>query len=134
MKRPKETDCGRVRAALAEGRRGAPEESHLFGCAPCRTDARLAAAWRILARPEMEAEAAASKIPADERFVRGVLERVREERGRTARRRTRWAAAAALLFFFLAGAGEKLAASVAANAEDSYASMLTPSIDSFLPQ
>ena len=90
MNRQSKTDCTRVRAALSEGRRGASEESHLFGCAPCRTDARLAAAWRSLPRTEqVEAEAAAGATPVNELFVRGVLERVREDRRHTARRRAR---------------------------------------------
>jgi hypothetical protein len=132
MSRRFPTECTRVRAALEQGKRDPIEEAHLFACASCRTEARLAAAWRSFPRPEQTEAAEASLV--DERFIRGVIEQVRADARRRARNRARWAAAAALLFFFLAGASQKLASTTTATTEDSYASILTPSFGSLLPQ
>ena len=121
--------CTRARAALSDGSMSPTEESHLFVCGPCRREARLVAAWKALP-PLEEVEAAP---PVDESFVRGVLARVREDRRRRARNRVGLAAAAALLFFFAAGASQQAASTGIAGAEESYAQMLTPSLDSILP-
>ena len=120
--------CNRARAALRDGSMSPTEESHLFVCGPCRKEARLAAAWKALP-PLEEVEAPA----VDESFVRGVLARVREDRRRRARNRIGLAAAAALLFFFAAGASQRAAVTGIVGAEESYAQMLTPSLDSILP-
>ncbi|MDQ2979662.1 MAG: hypothetical protein M3R62_10620 [Acidobacteriota bacterium] len=122
--------CHRARAALRDGAMTPTEESHLFVCGPCRKEARLAAAWKSL--PPLEEVEAAPRV--DESFVRGVLARVREDRQRRARNRIGLAAAAALLFFFAAGASQQAAATGIAGAEESYAQMLTPSLDSILPE
>jgi hypothetical protein len=131
MNRSRDIECARLREALRDGRRDASHEAHLFGCAPCRLEARLAAAWKTIPRPEETESAQAERV--DDQFIRGVLARVRDDRQRRSRNRVRLAAAAALLFFFLAGASEKLAASIAAGADDTYAQLLTPSLDTFLP-
>jgi hypothetical protein len=123
-------DCAGLRAALRAGRLGPREESHLFGCAECRLEARIAAAWKTLPRPETLEEAS----PVEESFVRRVLHRVREDRRRQQRARIGLAAAAAVLFFFAAAASQRVAAERAATAEDTYSQLLTPSLDSFLPE
>ncbi len=128
--KPEPNDCERVSAAAAAGRMSPRDESHLFVCRWCRRQARLSAAWKSFAPPE-ELETA---LPVDESFVRAVLARVREDRRRRARKRVGLAAAAALLFFFAAGAAQRISATVAAGAEESYAQLLTPALDSFLPK
>jgi len=128
---PRDPECARVRAALEQGRRGNPEEAHLFVCSECRDEARLSAAWKAFASAaEVES---ADLSPVDERFVRGVLARVRADRGLRDRVRVRLLAAAALLFFFLAGASQKIASASSAGVEDTYAQMVTPDLDSELP-
>jgi hypothetical protein len=122
--------CARARAALRDGSMSPTEESHLFVCGPCRKEARLAAAWR--AHPRLEEVEAAP--PVDETFVGGVLARVRQDRRRRARNRIGLAAVAALLFFFAAGASQQAAVTVIDGAEESYAQLLTPSLDSILPE
>ena len=123
--------CDRVRAALAQGTRDTFEESHLFSCPSCRTEARIAAAWRAFPRPD-EGETETGRV--DEAFVRGVIGRLRDQERTRFRQRAGWAAAAALLFFFLAGAGQKLASMTSASTDETYASMLTPSLDAYIPQ
>lgn len=127
--------CARTRAALRDGRDGGmspTEESHLFVCGPCRKEARLAAAWKTL--PPLEEVEIEAAPPVDESFVGEVLARVRQDRRRRARNRIGLAAAAALLFFFAAGASQQAAATGIDGAEESYAQMLTPSLDSILPE
>ena len=124
------TECSRIREALRSGapmRRGG---RHLFACPTCRAEVRLNAAWRNFPGPvELEVPE-----PADERFVRRVMDAVREDRRRQLRNRMGLAAAAALLFFFFAGAGQQTATSLATGAEDSYAELLGPSaLEGFLP-
>ena len=131
MSRRISTVCDRVRAAFAQGNRDAFEESHLFSCPSCHTEARIAAAWRAFPRPD-ESETETGRV--DEGFVRGVIGRLREHEQTRFRRRAGWAAAAALLFFFLAGAGQKLSSVTAASTDETYASMLTPSLDAYIPQ
>lgn len=128
--KPETHDCKRVRAAAAAGRMSPRDESHLFVCRSCRRQARLSAAWKTFPPPE----ALEPALPVDEPFVRAVLARVREDRRRRARNRVGLAAAAALLFFFAAGAAQRVSATVAAGAEESYAQLLTPALDSFLPE
>ena len=97
------------------------DESHVFVCPACRTDARIAATWKSLRVEE------APQKPS-ERFIRRVL--VGIEHDRIARRRMRWiaAAAAAALFSFCAGlAHENASAQSSGSAEDEYASLATPS-------
>ena len=125
-----ETDCRRVRSALRSGSPGPAEEIHLFRCESCRLEARILAAWRALPDPRL----LETRVPADDAFVRRVLAEVRRERRLKARARAGLAAAAALLFFFALGASQETAASHAAGAEDSYAQLLTPGLDSLLPE
>lgn len=122
-------DCANVRAALRTARLGRREESHLFGCAECRLEARIGAAFKALPRPESLEDARS----VDEQFVRRVLSEVRKDRRRRLRGRVGLAAAAALLFFFAAAASQRVAAERAASAEDAYSQLLTPTLDSFLP-
>lgn len=125
-----ETDCRRVRAALRAGRASQSEEVHLFRCDACRLEARIAAAWRALPH----SRSLETNEPVDEAFVRRVLAGIEGERRRRFRTRAGLAAAAALLFFFALGASEETAVSHAAGAEDTYAQLLTPGLDSFLPE
>ena len=125
-----ETDCRRVRAALRFGRAGQTEEVHLFGCEGCRLEARIAAAWRALPH----SRSIETNEPVNEAFVRRVLDGVEAERRRRLRARAGLVAAAALLFFFALGASHETAMSHAAGAEDTYAQLLTPGLDSFLPE
>lgn len=97
------------------------DAGHLFTCAVCRTEARLAAAWKAW-RPEGEE----TPIEPDSRFVQGVVASVRRDRARRARVRLAVAAAAALLFFFFAGTGHEIATRPQAGVEVSYASMVSP--------
>ncbi len=125
-----ETDCRRVRAALRVGRVGQAEESHLFRCEGCRVEARIAAAWRALP----DSRSLETKKPVDEAFVRRVLSEIHRERRHRIRARAGLAAAAALLFFFALGASHEATASRADGVEDSYAQLLTPGLDTFLPE
>ncbi|MDQ6892920.1 MAG: hypothetical protein M3167_09610 [Acidobacteriota bacterium] len=125
-----ENDCRRVRSALRSGQAGQAEEIHLFRCEACRLEARIAAAWRALP----DSRSLETGAPVDEAFVRRVLWEIRRERRHRIRARASVAAAAALLFFFALGASRESAASRAAGAEDSYAQLLTPELDSFLPE
>lgn len=127
----KRADCLRVRATLEQGRGGSAEEAHLFVCSDCRTEARFAAAWKELVSPrDLES---AGTIPVDEHFVRNVIGKVRADRVRRERFRVRLIAAAALVFFFLAGASQRIASTSSAGAEETYAQMVTPDIESDLP-
>jgi hypothetical protein len=130
--RDQSTDaCDRTRAAFAGATPGPQDQGHLFACPDCRTQVRLAQAWKSVPRPE----SVERPLPADEAFVSRVLREVRAERRRSARARTTLAAAAALLFFFLAGAAGQLAATSASGAEDDYAQLVSPTgLDSLLPQ
>ena len=78
------------------------DSSHLLVCPSCRTDARIAAAWRDL-RVDEPVE------PAEERFVDSVRRSVRRDRAATRRRRLIAAAAAAALFSFFAGLAHETA-------------------------
>jgi hypothetical protein len=130
MKLRKTEECRAVRASMAEGGRGSAEEAHLFSCADCRREARFSAAWAAWKSSEdVRASEGSSASPVDERFVRGVLSRVRADRASRSRVRVRLAAAAALLFFFLAGAAQRVFSSTSAGIEDSYAQLETPSPD-----
>jgi hypothetical protein len=137
MKTRKTTECARVRASLAEGRRGTDEaaEAHLFVCSACRTEARLAAGWAALRASEDPRELErAESAPVDSRFVRGVLDRVRADRVNRKKARVRLAAAAALLFFFALGASQRLASSTNSSAEESYAQLVSPDLVPELPE
>jgi hypothetical protein len=123
-------DCAGVRTALRAGRLGRHDESHLFRCAECRLEARIAAAWKTLPRPQSLEDVS----PVEESFVRRVLIGVRADRRRQRRSRIGLAAAAAVLFFFAAAASQRVAAERATSAEETYSQLLTPSLDSFLPE
>jgi hypothetical protein len=106
------------------------EPRHLLTCRACRTDARVAQAWKGLRRPE-ELEA---PIEADSRFTDEVLASVRGDRVRRRRLRLALAAAAALLFFFFAGTGHETAGSGTATQDASYASLVSPNaLDGLIP-
>jgi len=98
-------------------RRGDP--SHLFVCPACRADARLVSAWKALSLNEVP-------VAVDERFVSGVLERLRRGREELRRRRFWAAAAAAAIFFFFAGLAHERARSSTPTAEESYAKLASP--------
>jgi len=136
MKLRKIEECRAVRASLAEGGRGRADEAHLFSCADCRREARFAAAWAAWRSAEdIRASEGATASPVDERFVRGVLSRIRADRASRSRVRVRLAAAAALLFFFLAGAAQRVFSSTSAGVEDSYAQLETPTdLEAELPE
>ena len=111
-------------------RGGCGQRGHLFLCRPCRTEKRIASAWKTLPRPE------ASEVlePVGEEFVRRVSGAVALDRRRSRRRRALLSAAAALLFFFLAGAGRESASQLAPPAEETYSQLLAPSpLESLLP-
>jgi hypothetical protein len=96
------------------------DESHLFVCRDCRTDARIAGAWKGLALRETPAA-------VDDRFVGSVVAGI--ARDRASRQRLRWfaAAAAAALFSFCAGlAHERASGPPAPTPEESYASLAAP--------
>jgi hypothetical protein len=97
------------------------DAGHLFTCPVCRSEARLAAAWKGW-RPEGEE----TPIEPDSRFVQGVVASVRRDRARRARVRLAVAAAAALLFFFFAGTGHETAIRPPAGAETTTASIVSP--------
>jgi hypothetical protein len=59
-------------------------------------------------------------------FIERIVRALRADRRERIVRRIRLAAAAALLFFFFAGAGHRVAASLAAGAEDAYAQLVEP--------
>ena len=124
-------ECDRIRKALSRGVAAVDEERHLFACSDCRAKLRMAQAWKSLPLPEEQERLE----PADETFVRRVLESVRRDRRRRSRVRTSLMAAAALLFFFLAGAAGQLAAAAASGAEEAYAQLEGSSeLESLLPQ
>ena len=97
------------------------DERHLFVCPACRTDARIAGAWKDLPRGE-------TPTPADDRFVGRVVSEI--ARDRAARHRRRWlaAAAAAALFSFCAGLAHERSSGQTAvpTPEESYASLAAP--------
>lgn len=102
------------------------DASHLLVCTACRTDARIAGAWKGL-RLNEPAE------PADERFVGAVLRSVRRDRAATRRRRLVAAVAAAALFSFFAGLAHETARPPAPE-DETYASLSAPSaLAEFLP-
>jgi hypothetical protein len=123
-------DCRKVVAALRSERRGPDEEAHLFVCASCREEARFAAAWKSIAAAPREEEGDAAPVP--ERFVRAVIEGVREDRRRRKRNRL-LAAAAALLFFFAVGASHQIASSGSAAVDDTYTQLESQDLGSLLP-
>lgn len=125
----KKDDCRKVVAALKSERRGPDEEAHLFVCESCRREARLAAAWKSIAPPPEEE---LNPAPVPERFVRAVIEGVREDRRRRTRNRL-LAAAAALLFFFAAGASHQIASSGSGGVDDTYTQLETQDLGSLLP-
>jgi hypothetical protein len=103
------------------------DANHLLVCPSCRTDARVAAAWKAY-RPAEPAE------PADEGFVSAVVRSVRKDRAATRRRRLVAAAAAAALFSFFAGLAHETARSAGPESEESYASLSAPNaLAEFLP-
>lgn len=128
----KKDDCRKVLAALRSEGRGPDVESHLFVCESCRREARLAAAWKSIAPPPAEEAEEPDAAPVPERFVRAVIEGVREDRRRRTRNRL-LAAAAALLFFFAAGASHQIASSPSAAADDTYTQLETQDLGSLLP-
>jgi hypothetical protein len=95
------------------------DSSHLLVCPSCRTDARIAAAWRDL-RVDEPIE------PAEERFVDSALRSVRRDRAARRRRRLIAAAAAAALFSFFAGLAHETARTTTPDSEESYASLSAP--------
>jgi hypothetical protein len=97
------------------------DAGHLFVCPACRAEARLAAAWKGVPRPEL----AEAPVEPEPRFIRGVVASVRRDRARRRRVRLAVAAAAALLFFFFAGTGHETAARPA-GLDASYASIVSP--------
>jgi hypothetical protein len=102
------------------------DSSHLLVCTACRTDARIAGAWKDLALSE-PAE------PAGDRFVGEVLRSLRRDRATTRRRRLIAAAAAAALFSFFAGLAHETALASAPE-DETYASLSAPSaLAEFLP-
>ena len=103
---------------------------HLFTCPACRTDVRLAQAWKGMRHPrELE-----TPIAADAQFADRVLASVRADRVRQRRLRLAVAAAAALLFSFFAGTGHESAGPGTATQDASYASMVSPdALEGFLP-
>jgi hypothetical protein len=102
------------------------DASHLLVCPACRTDARIAGAWKGF-RPAEPAE------PVDGRFVSEVLRSVRRDRAATRRRRLIAAAAAAALFSFFAGLAHE-ATRTSVPEDESYASLSAPSgLTEFLP-
>jgi hypothetical protein len=97
------------------------DAGHLFVCPACRAEARLAAAWKGVPRPEI----AEAPVESEPRFIRGVVASIRRDRSRRRRVRLAVAAAAALLFFFFAGTGQETAAQPA-GLEASYSSIVSP--------
>jgi hypothetical protein len=123
-------ECKAVRKALGAGALTSGQPAHLFTCPECRARVRISHAWRGIPRRET-LEAA---IPVDEVFLERIVRSLRQDRRQRAVRRIQIAAAAALLFFFFAGAGHRVAASLAAGAEDAYAQLVEPAgIDTLLP-
>ncbi len=96
------------------------DESHLFACPACRGDARIAAAWKDL--PLREAP-----VAADERLIAAILENLEHDDAERSRSRLWLAAAAAALFFFFTGLALESSSKPAAAAEESYASLASPS-------
>jgi len=126
----KSKECKAVREALAAGARTSGQPAHLFTCPECRLRVRISLAWRSL--PRREALEAAGAV--DDMFVERVVRSLRVDRRQRVLRRIRLAAAAALIFFFFAGAGHRVAASLAAGAEDAYAQLVEPGgLDTLLP-
>jgi hypothetical protein len=103
---------------------------HLFACAACRADIRVAAAWRALG----SLDSIERPGPADERFIARALDEIRRDRARTFLRRAALVAAAALLFTFFFGTSHERARSTLVVADDSYAALASPSaLDGFVP-
>jgi len=106
-------------------------ERHLFVCAACRGQNRLAPAWDALRGDRRE-----KLEPADDRFVARVVLAVRRDARR--RRLQRWllAAAAVLLFFFAAGANSRGPSAPPPSTEEAAASLATPSsaLEGLLPE
>ena len=102
--------------------------SHILVCPDCRTDARMAGAWRALRLSEAAA-------PVDDAFVERTAERVRRDRAAVRRRRFLTAVAAAALFSFFAGLAHETARRSAPEPDESYASLSAPAgeLSEFLP-
>ena len=132
MKDRENPECARIRESFAAGAAGPSEQSHLFLCADCRVETRLAAAWTAWKTIEPPLEVAPASV--DAKFVRGVMELVSREKARRKTLRWRLAAAAALLFFFAAGASQRLASSTSAGEEDTYAQLTNADLVPELPE
>ena len=106
-------------------------ERHLFVCEGCRSQARLAAAWRSLA-----AESPKEAAPVREEFLARVLISRRQAARRDRRIRYLLAAAALLLFTFFAGSGHRTSSGPGRDrqAEEAFASLASPSeLEGLLP-
>ena len=126
----KSKECKAVREALAAGARTSGQPAHLFTCRDCRWRVRISLAWRGIPRRE----AADATGPVDEMLIERIVRALRADRRERIVRRIRLAAAAVLLFFFFAGAGHRVAASLAAGVEDAYAQLVEPAgLDTLLP-
>ena len=113
------------------GLTGEALERHLFLCADCRAEVRLAAVWDFLRKEPVDAAAP----PATPRFVASVRDAVRRDAARMRRRRLLLAAAAVLLFFFAAGANSR-PSPAPSNGEEAYAGLAVPStvLEDLLPE
>jgi hypothetical protein len=110
--------------------RGALAE-HLLTCPDCRSHARLATAWKDLARFEN----AEPPVEPTDVFVIRTVRAVRDDRSRRTRIRLALAAAAALLFFFCVGTGHETDSQLhQPNPADAYSSLMSPpELNSLIP-
>ena len=107
-------------AVACRGGRG--QRGHLFLCRSCRTERRIAAAWKAFPHP---ADAEVPENPPEE-FIWRVTAAASRDRRQRLRHRAMLTAAAALLFFFLAGAGNQTETDHL-HPEDIYSQLFTPS-------
>jgi hypothetical protein len=98
------------------------DPSHRLVCERCRMAGRIDSAWRRIEPP-----AVVETAPSDE-FVARVVNAVRRDRVAVRRQRVLLAAAAALLFSFFAGLAHEQASQPRTAPEDTYASVVTPSV------
>ena len=104
---------------------------HLLHCPDCRSHARLATAWRDLAKFEK----AEPPVEPTDVFVIRTVRAIREDRSRRTRVRLALAAAAALLFFFCVGTGHETDTQLhQPNSADAYSSLISPpELNSLIP-
>jgi predicted anti-sigma-YlaC factor YlaD len=128
MRKP---ECTAVRKALSAATPASGQARHLLTCPSCRALVRVSLAWKSFSQRE-----ALERIePVDEVFVQRVVVAARRDRRLRMRRRISLAAAAALIFFFFAGAGQRVASTAAAGAEEAYTQLVgASSLDSLLPE